>query len=90
MDPAVSVMASFGLFESHFWSLTDGRRKCRLQSKNEQVWACAIFPLLKIKQRSKKELPHSRDGTPCGESTILYQCFHMGLLCAQKNTYLRL
>ena len=27
---------------------------------------------LKIKQRSKKEPPHSRDGTPCGELAIPY------------------
>ena len=28
--------------------------------------------LLKIKQRSKKEPPHNRDGTPCGKLAIPY------------------
>ena len=40
---------------------------------------------MKINQRSKKEPPHNRDGTPCGEITIPYIDFIWS--CARrKNT----
>ena len=38
----------------------------------------------KIKQRSKKEPPHSRDGTPCGELAISY--IDLIWNCARRKT----
>ena len=39
---------------------------------------------LKIKQRSKMEPPHNRDGTPCGELTIPY--IDLIWSCARRKT----
>ena len=43
-----------------------------------------ILMLLKIKQRSKKEPPHSRDWTPCGELAIPY--IDLIWSCARRKT----